>query len=95
MFQHKCKICRSGNADKIEFCRYFLGWKYSTIIDVFSDDIDNLNSFNLSNHLNNHADSEAMKLWRSLRQSVGLYEPTGEESHAMLKRIKSGLGEAN
>ena len=95
MFQPKCKICRSANAADIEFCRFYLRWEYSTIIDVFSDDIDSLNSYNLSNHLNNHANREKMRFWRSLRQSAGLYEPTGEESDAMLTQIESGLGEAN
>jgi hypothetical protein len=95
MFQSKCKICRSGKADEIEFCRYYLGWEYSTIIDSFCEDIDNLNCYNLSNHLNNHVDREAMNFWRNLRQSVGLYEPTGEESNAMLMQIESGLSEAN
>jgi hypothetical protein len=94
-FQNKCKICKSSKAQEIEFCRFYLQWKYTTLVDVFSDDIDNLNSYNLSNHLNNHANREAMKFWRSLRQAEALYEPTGEESNAMLTRIELGLGEAN
>jgi hypothetical protein len=95
MFQHKCKICRSSKVETIEFCRFYLQWKYTTLVDVFSDDIDNLNSYNLSNHLNNHVNRENMKFWRSLRQSAELYEPTREESNAMLTQIESGLGEAN
>jgi hypothetical protein len=94
-FEPHCKICRSSKAQEIEFCRFYLRWEYSTIIDSFCEDIDNLNCYNLSNHLNNHVDSEAMKFWRSLRQSAELYEPTVEESNAMLTQIKSGLGEAN
>lgn len=67
MFQSKCKICKSGIAEEIEFCRFYLRWGYSTIIDVYSDEIDNLNPYNLSNHLNNHVDSEAKQFWREVR----------------------------
>lgn len=81
MFQPKCKICKSGKAEDIEFARFYLRWEYATIIDAFCDDIDNLNSYNLSNHFNNHVDRETAKFWRSLRQTVGLYEPNGEESN--------------
>jgi hypothetical protein len=94
-FQPHCKICRSGKADEIEFCRFYLRWEYSTIINVFGDEIDNLNSYNLSNHANYHINDEMMKFWRILRQTAELYEPTSEESNAMLTRIESGLGEAN
>jgi hypothetical protein len=72
VFQHKCKICRSGKAENIEFCRYYLGWSYSTIIDTFSDDIDNLNSYNLSNHFNNHSDNEMKRFWQNLRESMDI-----------------------
>jgi hypothetical protein len=77
MFQSKCKICRSGKAENIEFARFYLGWSYKVIVDAFSEDIDNLNSYNLSNHLNNHVSSETMKFWRSLRDTVSPAEELG------------------
>jgi len=62
------------------------------IIDVYENDIDNLNAYNLSNHFNNHADRAKAKFWRSLRQTIGIYEPTVEESNHMLESIRLGLG---
>jgi hypothetical protein len=87
MFQSKCKICRSGKAQEIEFARFYLKWEYATIIDIFNEDIDNLNCYNLSNHLCNHADSETIKFWRSLRESIEIYEPTAEEEQSILDSI--------
>jgi len=88
-FQNKCKICRSRKADLIEFCRFYLEWSYSTIIDVYEDYIDNLNPYNLSNHFNHHANRAKAEFWRSLRGSEGLYAPSVEEQNALLVRMKS------
>lgn len=91
MIQHKCKICRSGKADEIEFARFYLGWNYSTITDSFCEDIDNLNSYNLSNHFNNHVNRETAKFLQSLRESVGIYEPTAEEEQIIIEKIKKSI----
>ena len=61
---------------------------------MFSEDIDNLNSFNLSNHLNNHATIEKMKFCRNLRDSKGLYELSAEESKHIFESINIGLGKS-
>jgi hypothetical protein len=91
MFQHKCKICRSGKADEIEFCRFYLRWEYSTIIDSFCEDIDNLNSYNLSNHLNHHVDREKTKFLQNLRESIGIYEPSVEEAQLIIEKIMKSI----
>jgi hypothetical protein len=67
MFQHKCKICRSNLAENIEFCRYYLGWSYGVIIDNFSEDIDELSSYNLSTHFNRHTSLETKRFWREAK----------------------------
>ena len=67
MFQHKCKICRSGKAEEIEFCRHCLGWSYKVIVENFSDDIDGLSSYNLSTHFNRHMSIETKRFWREIK----------------------------
>jgi hypothetical protein len=67
MFQPKCKICRSGKAEEIEFSRYYLGWSYKVIVENFSDDIDELSSYNLSTHFNRHTSGEAKQFWREAK----------------------------
>jgi hypothetical protein len=67
MFQRKCKICQSGKAKDIEFCRYYLNWSYRIIIENFSEDIDELSSYNLSTHLNRHTSSETKRFWRETK----------------------------
>lgn len=67
MFQSKCKICQSGKAKDIEFCRYHLGWSYGVIIDNFCEDIDELSSYNLSTHFNRHTSSETKRFWREAK----------------------------
>jgi hypothetical protein len=81
VYSNKCKICRSGKADEIEFCRFYLKWSYSLILDVYEDDIDNLNSYNLSNHFNNHVNRAKAKFWGNLRESEGIYDPSIEKSN--------------
>jgi len=76
MSQHKCKICRSGKADEIEFCRYYLGWSYQIIIENFSEDIDELSSYNLSTHFNRHTSSETKRFWREAKAEASLDEQT-------------------
>lgn len=61
---------------------------------MFSDDIDNLNSYNLSNHFNNHSGREKIQFWRNLRDSEGLYELSIEDSKRIFENIKIGLGES-
>ena len=60
-------------------------------MDVFSDEIDNLNSYNLSNHFNNHVNEEETKFLQSLRESMGIYEPTIEEAQLIIERIKKNI----
>lgn len=91
MFQSKCKICKSSKAEEIEFCRFYLRWNYLTIIDSFCEDIDNLNSYNLSNHFNNHGNRENTKFLQNLRESIGIYEPTAEEVQLIIDKIKKSI----
>jgi hypothetical protein len=94
-YECKCKICKSEIAEDLEFCRFYLKWDYSTIIDVYGEYIDNLNEYNLSNHFNNHADRETTRFWRNLRETVGIYEPSAEESKRIFERVKHSLGISN
>jgi hypothetical protein len=70
-------------------CRFYLGWPYPIIIEVFGERIDNLNGYNLSNHFNNHVDREMMKFWRNLRDSIGVYEMTAGESEEIFQKMAS------
>jgi len=79
MSQHKCKICRSGKADEIEFCRYYLGWSYQIIIENFSEDIDELSSYNLSTHFNRHTSSETKRFWREAKAEGSLDKQVDEK----------------
>jgi hypothetical protein len=72
IFQSKCKICHSKQTESIEFCRYYLGWSYKTIIDNFSDDIDSLSGYNLSTHFNRHTSSETKRFWREAKAEASL-----------------------
>jgi hypothetical protein len=76
MFQPKCKICRSGKAENIEFARYHLDWSYKVIIENFSEDIDELSSYNLSTHFNRHTSSETKRFWREAKAEASLDEQT-------------------
>jgi len=76
MFQHKCKICRSNQVKHIEFCRFYLGWSYKTIVEAFSDDIDDLSGYNLSTHFNRHTSSETKRFWREAKAEASLDEQT-------------------
>jgi hypothetical protein len=67
IFQSKCKICRSGKADNIEFCRFYLEWSYKTIIENFQDDVDELSGYNLSTHFNRHTSLETKRFWREIK----------------------------
>jgi 5S rRNA maturation endonuclease (ribonuclease M5) len=71
--------------------RFYLGWPYPIIIDVFGERIDNLNGYNLSNHFNYHVDREMMKFWRNLRDSIGIYKLSSEESEAFFQQIKKSF----
>lgn len=87
----KCKICKSGLAGSIEFERFYLRYSYRVIIDIHSKDIDNLNEYNLSNHLNFHSRPEVKRFWRELRDRIGIYELTPEESNEIYERMKASL----
>lgn len=78
MFQSKCKICRSGKAKDIEFCRYYFAWSYKTIIDNFNDEIDDLSGYNLSTHFNRHTSSETKRFWREAEAEAALDEKSME-----------------
>jgi hypothetical protein len=79
MFQHKCKICRSGKAEEIEFCRFHLEWSYKTIIENFQDDIDELSGYNLSTHFNRHTSSEIKRFWREIKAEALLDKQVDEK----------------
>jgi len=86
-FNNKCKICRSNKTEEFEFCRFYLKWSYSTLIDFYEPEIDNLNNYNLSNHYNNHVSGKA-KFWKQLKQSEGIYKPSIEEQNVLLVKMK-------
>ena len=46
---------------------------------------------NLSNHFNNHVNREETKFLQSLRESVGIYEPTAEEAQIIIEKIKKNI----
>ena len=69
-YEPKCKICRSGKAEDIEFCRYFLDWSYKLIIETFCEDIDELSGYNLSTHFNRHTEIETKKFWRQVKEKI-------------------------
>jgi len=60
-------------------------------MDSFCGDIDNLNSYNLSNHFNNHVNREKTKFLQSLRESDGIYKPTAEEGQIIIEKIKKSI----
>jgi len=45
----------------------------------------------LSNHFNNHVNREETKFLQSLRESVGIYEPTAEEAQIIIEKIKKNI----
>jgi hypothetical protein len=90
MFQHKCKICRSGKADNIEFCRFYLGWSYIAILESFSDDIDDLSGYNLSTHFNRHTSSETKRFWRETKAGA-----SPEELAELEKNVDEKLTESD
>jgi hypothetical protein len=94
MFQHKCKICRSSQAENIEFCRFFLDWSYKLIIEAFSDDIDDLSSYNLSTHFNRHTDYETVKWWQELGKKVTAAELAELQRQADIRTIAKLRSEA-
>jgi hypothetical protein len=79
MFQSKCKICRSKQAENIEFCRFYLGWSYKTIAEHFGEDIDDLSGYNLSTHFNRHTSSETKRFWREIRAEASLDKQIDEK----------------
>ena len=87
-FNNKCKICRSNKGSEMEFVRFYLQYSYNLIIEFYENDIDNLNSYNLSNHYNNHVNREKAKFWSNLRTSNEIYEPSVEEQNVLLVKMK-------
>lgn len=79
MFQSKCKICRSGQADNIEFARFHLGWSYKVIVDTFGEDIDYLSGYNLSTHFNRHTSCETKRFWREAKAEASLDKEADEK----------------
>ena len=72
----------------MEFVRFYLQYSYNLIIEIYENDIDNLNNYNLSNHYNNHANSEKTKFWSNLRTSNEIYKPSVEEQNVLLIKMK-------
>lgn len=87
----KCKICKSGLADSIEFERFYLQFPYRVIIDIHGEAIDGLSGYNLSNHLNFHTRPEVKRFWRELRERIDIYELSPEESNEIYERMKARL----
>jgi hypothetical protein len=69
LYEGRCKLCKSGKAEEIEFLRYFLGWPYELIADFYSDEIDSLSGYNLSTHLNRHTDRNIKSFWRKVKEA--------------------------
>ncbi|MCJ7632448.1 hypothetical protein MUP77_08660 [Candidatus Bathyarchaeota archaeon] len=79
MFQSKCKICRSGKAQEIEFARFYLRWSYKVIVDTFDEDIDSLSGYNLSTHFNRHTSQETKRFWREAKAEASLDKQADEK----------------
>ena len=92
-FNNKCKICKSNKAEEIEFIRFYLGWSYKTLIEFYENEVENINNYNLSNHLGQHTDCEKRKFWQDLRESEVIIKPTMEEQNVLFVKMKIGLGD--
>jgi len=83
----RCKICKKPEvATCIELSKFFFGWTINEIIHVYGDEIENLNSYNVSNHLDKHANPEERELLENARKTM-----TEEEKNKLYRQASENM----